>query len=182
MVPFGSVDGGSGDSMSNYFSGQVPILFDLGYKPLPALFVGGYVGLGFGGASGTFGRQCNDNNDTCVAVSFHIGIEAQYSFAPDAAMNPWIGYGIGLESIALSAQNGTSSGSVSSAGWEYGHFMGGLDFRLSPSFGLGPFVDFSVGQYQSLSVTTNGSTNSGALSSTAMHEWLLISGRLVLFP
>jgi hypothetical protein len=49
-VPLGSVT--ENLSMSDSVSGQVPILIDIGGKPIPNLFVGGYLGLGFGGVAG----------------------------------------------------------------------------------------------------------------------------------
>jgi hypothetical protein len=60
--------------------------------------------------------------------------------------------------------------------------MAGLDFRLSRTFGIGPVVDFSFGQYRTLSVEVNGETTEAAIQNKALHEWLLIGVRLVLFP
>jgi hypothetical protein len=61
--------------------------------------------------------------------------------------------------------------------------MAGVDFRLSKDVGIGPLIDFSVGQYTRESVSENGNTlSSGTPSQTALHEWLLIGGRVVIFP
>ena len=181
MAPFGQADAGSGDSMGNLFSGQVPILVDIGWKPSPNVFLGGYVGVGFGGPGGSVSTLCNQADLSCVAVGFRAGVEAQYQFAPDATANPWVGYGIGVESFALAASGNRTSFSESAFGWEFGHLMAGLDYRASRRFGIGPFVDFSFGDYSTLTVKENGNTQSAALNQ-AMHEWLLVGARAVFFP
>lgn len=182
MVPFGQATGAAGDSMGNTFSGQVPLILDVGGKPWPNLFLGGYLGLGFGGAAGSSGQVCSQENVSCVTASLRLGLEAQYHFAPAASMNPWIGYGIGYESTGFSGSNGSNTFSVAAAGWELGHFMGGVDFRLSPKVGIGPMVDFSVGQYNKVSVNQGGQTTDASIANQALHEWLLIGVRLVFFP
>jgi hypothetical protein len=180
-IPFGNVDGSA--SMGDSFSGQVAFLLDLGGKPIPSLFLGGYVGLGLGGASGQLGSLCSADNLTCVTASLRIGAEVLYSFLPEGSIDPWIGYGIGLESTGFGASNGNDQINAAAAGWEFGHFMGGVDFRLSKDVGIGPLIDFSVGQYTRESVSENGNTlSSGTPSQTALHEWLLIGGRVVIFP
>lgn len=182
MVPFGEASGAPGDSMSNTFSGQVPLLVDIGGKPTPNVFVGGYLGLGFGGTAGETSALCSRDDITCVTASFRLGIEVQYQFTPDASNNPWIGYGIGVESTAFSGGNGTTTYSVGAVGWEFGHFMGGLDFRLSRTIGLGPMVDFSLAEYSSITVNENGQSSNGSVANKALHEWLLVGVRLVIFP
>jgi len=54
-LPLGSADGSNGDEMSNLYSGQVPLLVEVGGKPSSAIFLGGYLGLGFGGTDGATG-------------------------------------------------------------------------------------------------------------------------------
>jgi hypothetical protein len=183
MVPFGEATGAAQDTMSNTFSGQVPFIVDIGGKPTPHLFVGGYLGLGFGGTAGSSSQLCSQANITCVTASFRIGAEVQYHFTPEASTNPWIGYGIGIESTAFSGANGNTNYSVAAVGWEFAHFMAGVDFRLSKSIGIGPMVDFSLGEYNTLSIKENGGdTTSGSIANPALHEWLLVGARMVIFP
>jgi hypothetical protein len=161
--------------LSDVASGQVPFIFDIGGKVIPALFVGGYFGLGFGGAGGTSADSCKANGASCSAVAFHLGVEAQYHILPAGQVNPWVGYGLGYESLgAASSKNGvTTSSSV--GGFEFARLMGGVDFRLTRVFGVGPFVDLSMATYSSGS---NGVT----IQDTAMHQWLTFGARFVFFP
>ena len=67
-VPMGSATGGNGGEMSNLYSGQVPLFVEIGGKPNAHLFIGGYFGIGFGGASGAFDTSCVASHATCVAI------------------------------------------------------------------------------------------------------------------
>jgi hypothetical protein len=171
QIPLGSA--ANQLKMSDAFGGQVPVILDIGGKPIPNLFIGGYLGLAFGGC----GAQLQNTNG-CLSDSLTIGAEVAYSFIPNSRFNPWIGYGIGLAASAIGANGQT----VSLSGVDIGHFMGGLDFRLTRGFGIGPFVDFGLGEY--LSVTEdlgNGSVN-GDVNGKALHEWLLLGVKLTVFP
>jgi hypothetical protein len=170
-----------GEEMSNVFAPQVPIIVEIGGKVLPQLFVGGYLALGFGGAAGEAKESCGGS--TCIGIGTRFGAEVQYHFLPDAQTNPWIGYGIGYESAGMVFAEGSRTGTVSYNGFEFGHFMGGVDFRLSRTFGLGPFAGLSIGQYRRITYE-NGVRNiaSGDISETAIHEWFMLGLRTVFFP
>lgn len=177
-LPMGTVMGGTnvvtGEQghvkMSNVVSGQVPFMLDIGGKVIPELFIGGYLGLAFGGAAGSLKESCPN----CSSVGLHIGAELQYHILPAGFVNPWIGYGIGIESLAV--------GDSSSFGWggfEFARFMGGADFRINRVFGVGPFVDLSMGSYSTFSDDNN---NSHSIADTGTHEWLTFGVRFVFFP
>jgi hypothetical protein len=193
MVPMGAARGlnpnpGPGPSptefaMSDGFSGQVPIFIEIGGKVIPNLFVGGYFGLGFGGAAGQIDTDCKQLGATCAAVSVRFGAELQYHILPAGAVNPWLGYGFGFESIALGISQGGQTWTDSFGGLEFGHFMGGLDFRVSRVFGIGPFVDFSVGQYTKVHVEGPGlPTTDADIQTKTTHEWLAFGARGTFFP
>jgi hypothetical protein len=183
MIPFGQATGVPGADMTNIFSGQVPLILDIGSKLSESFFLGGYVGLGFGGAAGTLGNLCNRVQASCVTASFRLGIEALVYLSPDAATNPWVGYGIGLESTGFNATAGGETVQFAAAGWEFGHLMAGVDFRMSKSVGFGPVVDLSFGQYNHATIQSPGvPQQDGTIANQAMHEWLLVGARVVFFP
>ena len=155
--------------LSNAVSGQVPFIVDIGGKPIPELFIGGYFGLGIGGAGG----QLKDNCPNCNSVGLHFGAEVQYHILPAGFVNPWIGYGLGFESSAVG-----DSSSIGFGGFEFARFMGGADFRINRVFGVGPFVDLSMATYSTVS---DGDT-SVSIPETATHEWLTLGVRFVFFP
>jgi len=181
-IPFGKIEEGKSGAMSDTFSPQVPFVLDIGGKVIPNLFIGAYLGLALGGAGGNFADACKRANATCVGVGVRFGIEAQWHFMPDAKMDPWIGYGIGYAGEGASGQANGVTTSLTVAGPEYGHFSGGLDFRLNKTIGIGPMVDFGIGRYTRAKTETLGVTREGDLQNTALHEWLTLGVRMVVLP
>jgi len=167
-----------GTKLSDMVSGQVPFIVDIGGKIIPELFLGGYLGLAFGGAGGAVKRACDLDGESCVAVGVHLGIELQYQIRPAAFVDPWIGYGLGIESLALSFARGGTTESVGFSGFEFARLMAGVDFRITRVFGVGPFIDLSLAQYTSEKVGSQSAT----LDNTATHEWLTLGARFVFFP
>jgi hypothetical protein len=176
-VPMGSVD--QGEKLSDFASGQVPLFIDIGGKVIPQLFVGGYLGFGFGVTKGALKQECDADNASCSVLTLHLGVEAQYHILPDAFANPWIGYGLGFESLAFTEAVGGDSSSASVTGFEFARFMGGVDLRLSRAFGIGPFIDLSVAQYSREHVDNGGDAD---IPNKATHEWLTLGVRAVFFP
>jgi len=160
--------------LSNAVSGQVPFIVDIGGKPIPELFIGGYFGMGFGGFGGTSSDACKAAGEDCAAVGLHMGVEAQYHILPRGSVNPWVGYGLGYESLGRAVSRNGVTASASVGGFEFARLMGGVDFRLTRVFGVGPFVDLSMATYSS--------TSSGSIPETAMHQWLTLGARFVFFP
>jgi hypothetical protein len=183
-IPMGKVAGGESElKLADFTSGQVPIFVDIGGKVIPNLFIGGYLGLAFGGAGGTQADFCDAANADCVSVNVRVGAEIQYHILPDQLTNPWLGYGIGIESVAVGASAGGEDTTLGFVGFEFAHFMGGVDFRLSRVFGLGPFVDFSIGQYDQFRIeSSDGPDSDGDIEDTALHQWLILGLRGVFFP
>ncbi|HTA90614.1 MAG TPA: hypothetical protein VK745_13585 [Polyangiaceae bacterium] len=166
--------------MSDLASGQVPIIMDIGGKVIPELFLGGYLGLGFGGAAGETKAACDLNGGSCIAIGVHLGIEAQYQILPAGAVDPWLGYGFGFESQALSQSNDSNSATstVSYGGFEFARLMAGVDVRVNRVFGVGPFLDLSFARYSTIS---QGS-QSQDIPDPATHEWLTVGARFLFFP
>lgn len=164
--------------LSDMSSGQVPLMFDIGAKVIPELFLGGYFLIGFGGAGGKQSDYCKANNATCASVGLAFGIEAQYHILPANSVNPWIGYGLGFQSLGMGYDQGGTTTSIGFGGFEFARLMGGVDFRVTRVFGVGPFVDLSMAKYG----TINNGNNSADIPETAIHEWLTLGARFVFFP
>jgi hypothetical protein len=183
-APFGNVT--KNFKLSDFSSGQVPLLVDIGGKPIPHLFLGGYLGFGFGGAGGTTAAACEANNAGCFGLSLRFGVQVQAHFLPHGQVNPWLGYGIGLESVALSVDQSGSRNAVAAGvgGVEFAHLMGGVDWRLTRVVGIGPFVDVAFGRYSTVSVNDGDTTRSSDIldSERASHGWATLGLRVVFFP
>ena len=169
--------GSTGSGMSEVTTGQVPVIIDIGGKIIPQLFLGGYFGLAFGGEAGAAKAVCDYNGGACVSVSAYFGIEAQYHILPAGPVNPWLGYGAGFESLAVSEGN-DSNNNLSLGGFQFARLMGGVDFRVNRTFGVGPFVDLALGRYSSASEGSRSVDINGGSG----HQWLTLGARFVFFP
>jgi len=181
-IPMGKLDDEPDADMSNAYSGQVPIFVEFGGKPLASLFLGGYLGLGFGGSAGTIGDLCSRPGLSCAAVTVRTGFEILGYFSPGEKTSPWLGYGIGFEATTLSISGQGNNASVSASGPEFAHFMGGIDFRLSKGFGLGPFIDVSLAEFTNVDQNVGNASQSMSVANKALHEWLAFGVRGVVFP
>ncbi len=186
-MPFGTAQkAGNGlpkTKMSDFVGGQVPFFIEIGGKPIKQLFIGGYFGLGVGPAGGDAADACDDQNVDCLGVSTRFGVEVQYHILPHEDLNPWVGYGIGFETASLAVKDGDEDGSLNYGGFEFARLSGGVDFRISRVFGLGPFVDFSMGTYGTYRWDAPKFEDSdGDIAETALHEWLTVGARFVFFP
>jgi len=193
-VPFGKAT--NDVDLSDFSSVQVPFLVDIGGKPLPWLFLAGYIGFGFGGAGGSTADFCDRANLGCAGFGWRAGAEAHYQFIPGGKVNPWVGYGIGYEavSLAMAKDDGDDDTEIEEedvaaaalAGYEFAHLMGGADFRLNKVVGLGPFIDVSFGRYTKLGFANGAgeTTDSKDIddSDEATHGWVTFGIRVVFFP
>lgn len=181
-IPLGSIAGGGNANLGDLLSGVIPVWIDAGYRlASPNLFLGAYfqygIGLVSGNAANAFapgsGAQCGQGGLSCSGNVLKYGIQAHYHIAPAATFDPWVGLGIGMETLNGSASFGGQSVSGSYSGWDYLILQAGGDFHVTQSFGLGPMVMFSLGQYNNAS----SQGQSASIDQTAMHEWITIGVR-----
>ena len=162
-------------NMSDYIGGAVPIWIDAGYRlASPNLFLGAYFQYGIGFVSGQTSNQCQ-GQISCSAFVLQYGLQAHYHFMPDNTIDPWAGLGIGLENSNVSLSQGGASVSESASGWDFAILQVGADYRgLMDGLGLGAFLMFGFGEYNSISNPTGGSTS---IPNQALHEWLTFGVR-----
>ncbi|MDB4935590.1 MAG: hypothetical protein JWP87_2562 [Labilithrix sp.] len=183
-VPLGNVQ--EGGKMSDAFGVQVPLVADIGGKVIPNLFIGGYLGISFGGVGDSIKALCDNAAVDCTAVGFRFGVQAQLHILPAAKLNPWIGYGIGYEIAGASGSKNNNKLTSALGGVEFAHIMAGFDYRINKVVGIGPFADFALGQYSIASVETTIGGNTiktdGDIAKTSLHEWLLAGVKVTFFP
>ena len=183
-IPLGSVS--PTVKMSDALGVQVPLIVDVGAKVIPNLLLGGYVGVAVGGAAGQIEQACNQVGVNCTGIGFRFGVMAQWNFRPDKRVNPWLGYAFGYELGGSSGSNDPNSVSNSIRGFEFGHLLAGIDFRLQDYFGVGPFVDASLGRYDYAKNEINSGGNvvdtGGTLAAKSFHSWVIIGLRATMFP
>jgi outer membrane protein len=118
--------------------GMVPFQLDLGWRIDPRWFVGVYGQYGFGLVKN---EACPVGS--CSAGDVRLGLEVNYHFRPLAVVDPWVGLGAGWELLHFSGP----AGSVDFNGAELANLTGGVDFKIAPALGVGPFVTLSAGEF-----------------------------------
>jgi len=174
-LPLGTAYGVAGlpnTKLSDLISGMIPFWADVGYRIDPNWYVGGFFqfGLGFVPSSLCPGISCSEND-------LRFGLDVHYHFLPAGTFDPWVGIGAGYEIFNLSASSSGVSGSASTNGWEFGNAQLGLDFKLSPEVGVGPFVTFTVAQFANASASVQGISVSQSIANKTIHEWLIFGLR-----
>src|SRR5690606_23072304 len=124
-----------------------------------------------------------ENDVSCNAVGVRLGAQVQYHFRPNQLTNPWVGYGIGFESMGqyLDDRERGYSERTTASGITFAKLDGGIDFRLG--VGLGFYTELAFGRFTSSSTYINDSqTFSGKTKDRAVHVWTTLGFRLVIFP
>jgi hypothetical protein len=205
-LPFGGLSGESGDDLGKTLSNSIaPLYLDAGFRIIPQLMVGGYFMYAVGSVGSDFGdlgsgtQQCGSNSVVCSAHAMRVGGQVHVHPTPSNRVDPWFGAGAGYEwiggnvagpSVTIVYEHITNASiDLEYGGLEFVNLQGGVDFRLPslPELGVGPFVTFSLAQYDHLNGTVNGTnvttgqsgTSNGSqdLSNKALHEWLMFGVR-----
>lgn len=185
----GAEEGEDANKLSDAVSGVIPLQLDVGYFINSHLYLGGAFQYGFGFLPEDSSESCDVEGVSCSVTQLRFGLNLAYHFAPDATVNPWVGVGVGYETLTLKVSgeaNGVSASASNTAkGFEFANAQGGIDFALSPTFSVGPFVTFTVAQYASNSVSVEGipgeelEEGSQDIENKAIHSWLYGGVRLL---
>ena len=139
-----------GLEVSNSSVGAAPITADVGWRFAPALYVGAY-----GQYAPVFYRtnsvSCPGGFD-CWAHDWRAGLEVDLHFIPNSRLDPYLGLGAGYEWLESNihgtgpvptpagAVPGYTAASVTDRGVEFLNVTLGMDIRLDPAVGLGPYI------------------------------------------
>jgi hypothetical protein len=166
--PFG---GAKSIGLHDIVGGAVSFAIDLGYFIDRHIYIGGYFLYGIGTNVAASGITCPlaGSDDTCSANVIRLGIVGRYHFRPAESLDPWAGIGFGYD-IVNSTESDSDGSTVTQApnyGFELLNLQTGVDFKPRPFYGIGPYMELSIGHYNN----PNG-------SATQIHEWLTFGLRL----
>jgi hypothetical protein len=163
-IPYGTA---KGTSLSAVIPGAVLLGVDVGYFLDPHVYVGVYALYGFGVGESLAGTVCGDPSSACSATPIRLGATARWHFLPNESLDPWAGLGLGYEIVNVTET--TSTGDQGQSGSLHGFealLAAGVDYKPRPFYGIGPFVESSLGHFASSS------------SGTPLHGWLDFGLRL----
>lgn len=161
----------SASKMSDTVKSQVPVQLDASYKFTKDVAAGLYFSYGFGQVGSQIKTDVSPASVSASAI--RVGAQGNYTFSSLASpLVPWAGVFVGYEQAKLSLSSG-ASGDFTLSGYELGLQVGG-DYKVTPQFGVGPFIGFSLGQYTSVSVSGDAQKPE---FDQKMHEWFTIGVR-----
>ena len=197
-IPFGKVsDDGDDNELNKAIAVQFPLMLDIGARIGGRTFVGGYLGFGLGVPGEDIRDTCDDLDDingvevSCAAFDLRLGVQAHYHFQDRGNTDPWIGGGLGYEwgGWGFSAESDDSDIDVtaSAGGMEFLNLQGGIDFPLSELATIGPFLMFTIGRFDRTKVECSGDCEDviefdDDIEEKALHNWLMVGGRITFFP
>jgi outer membrane protein W len=185
-LPFGnSVGGEDEEKLSDTVSSVIPLQLDVGYFLSSNLYVGGSFQYGIASLAND-DAACEDAGLSCSVSQMRFGVNLAYHFAPESMINPWVGVGVGYETLTLTLSGETNDVEVeansTAKGFEFANAQAGVDFRLSDTFSVGPFVTATVAQYASTSTRIEAGDESDEdsmdIEDKAFHGWLYGGVRL----
>lgn len=143
---FGSLGKSEGGEVGDSVANVIPLQLDAGYFFNSHLSLGAFFQYGVGLLS----EDCPDGG-SCSARQLRFGVNVAYHFQPTETLEPWVGLGVGYEVLDMNVSTGEGglSARVGTAvrGLEFASLQGGLDYRVSRTFSVGPFVTLTAGQY-----------------------------------
>jgi outer membrane protein len=165
---------------------RAPIWIDVGYRASEVTTVGVYVQVGVGGNGDACAGECDWSD-------IRVGAQGQWRLAPGASVDPWLGVGVGYESLSFRTlqvvdvfdPEGGNAGQASVrtserlAGPEL-LLQGGVDFRVEDWLSIGPYASATLGQYLSDDFKCRpnvGGCPESSLSGSGFHSWLGIGLR-----
>jgi len=178
-IPFGS---GNGAPLSSVLLGVVPVGVDAGWFFTPHFYVGAYFIYGFGVGADQDNDTCSTVDQECSASMVRFGLTAHWHFAPQGIWDPWIGAGLGYESILLSATSdvdGSTLGSAALSGVDLS-LEAGLDLKPAHFIGLGPYVELASGPYvvdNNCTAPSASSDSTCSPSGLVWHGWISFGAR-----
>ncbi|HEX9050952.1 MAG TPA: hypothetical protein VF841_10505 [Anaeromyxobacter sp.] len=158
-----------GEPLDGLADAKLPLWLELGYRFSGHVRAEIYFEL----APMTLASPC-PSGAACSAFDVRSGLALQLHPAPRSWLDPWVGFGLGVE--YLQATTPIAGGGV--AAWQlswYGVEVPvevGLDLAISDVFTLGPYATVSFAQFTSASARPpGGATASGAIDRRATHGW-----------
>jgi hypothetical protein len=165
-VPIGEAFVASG-ALSSTITGYVPLRLDVGYR-IDRHF---YVGVA-GQLAAVVANAC-PSDGSCSGTASRFGALIAYHALPSRELDPWIGIGMGFETLSVSRSTSGSKVDIAARGLELLDLELGADLRATRTLRLGPVLSTSLGRYTSVSVNDTATRD----FDTSLHAWVMLGFR-----
>jgi len=174
--PYGQTEGGA--NLSDAVAWAFPLQADVQFRFLKQFAAGPYVRYAPTSLASSLQNGCSTAGISCDASDLGFGVLAEYRFSERNEGGPWLGALIGWEMLKTTEAAAGQKASETLSGLELG-LRGGMDFELA-GITLGPWAAFQASQFTNTQVSSNGTTSSGSVASTAVHGWFEVGVRVSL--
>lgn len=170
-----------GDVTGNLGEGALQI----GYQPTLPLFVGGYVGLAFGGAGDAARRECGAGGLSCSTHAVGLGVGVEYRFGGEGRVSPWGGLGVASETLVVRRRRDGFKSDIVAEGAD-AVLSAGVDVALGSGLTVGPYLDYRPGWFFATTVESYVAAPENAAVVTvatdagvtgALHHWVSLGIR-----
>src|ERR1700694_4191705 len=96
-------------TLGDQIAGQIPVWLEAGWRFNKNLLIGVYGQRGFG-----LSNNCPIGT-SCSTSGWRLGVEGIFNLLPDAAVQPWVGLGVGYEGLSTSPAGASSCSTSRSA-------------------------------------------------------------------
>jgi hypothetical protein len=168
-VPSGDISRG-GAAVRDVVEYKLPIWLDLGYRFNRWVWGDLFIEL----APAKVADASCPPDVACSASDVRFGLGAQLHLASRAALDPWVGIGVGVQVMNAEVWDPTLLGVTewSWAGIEFPIVEAGIDVAVSRRLSLGPYAALSFASFTSVSQRPpGGSTTSDSVEERASHSW-----------
>jgi Autotransporter beta-domain len=186
-IPFGDAQtttlGGSSVTTSMYSldRGMLPVMFELGYRFTPSVYVGLFYqyGVTFPPSNGCYSYNSSPaaGQGSCDGYDQRFGVDLQYHLRPHAFVDPWIGLGLGWEMTQLNLSAADATQSSFQAWGPQIDLQLGADLRFSHRIPFGPFVDLSLSEFNTESKYDSNNNGSPVAFNGTVHGWVSLGLR-----
>lgn len=177
---FGKLSERPGSDASRVFPAEIPLVLDIGVRPLPELYLGGTFRYAFTSRGEAWDNLCRDGV-SCSAYGFGLGGALAVHFLPLQKIDPWIMGSVGFAAHQLNATNDDGKLRLAFRGIET-RVAVGLDFRRSAQLHLGGFVELGIVDYIDAVGDSEGLKFGREIKDSTKHYWLTIGPRLSWMP
>jgi hypothetical protein len=178
-LPVGSAGKGAlGDQrkMGDLVTWRSPVWVDVAYRVSPVASFGLYGQIGVGGTGDLCAGKCNWSD-------LRLGAQGKWRLNPGDAVDPWLGLGVGFESLGFQTRElqPQEEGAIPFWARSTERLIGpelllqaGLGLRVDDSVQLGPFVSASVGSYvgDHYECDLEGCPGGSSVNGSGFHAWL----------
>jgi hypothetical protein len=188
-VPFGKGGANATENLNQSVAAVVPLWVELGVRVIPQLTLGAFGSYGTAILGDTLDGVCEANSLACSATQLRAGAEARFHPLAYQTYDPWIGLGVGYESLTFSFDSTQHSivqpaqrGELTLKGFQLINIQGGIDFKVSrrSDVTVGMFVDFAIAEYSDVSCFGTVVCTSAINKTT--HQWLTFGVRTAIVP